>query len=727
MDNGIEQLLETTITHPQSRIEEYLFNLLNGETNAPEPRSRIETYLHQLCEMGLSGGGGSGATAAQIEQIETNKNNIDKLSEEKVSNPSTGEVGQILEIETVDEKGKPKTYKAVNKPTGGEVSDEQIAEAVENYLNENPIEGGGGADGIGIQSVEQTTTSTEDGGTNIITVTKTDGTSSTFQVLNGSKGSQGEKGASGYTPVKGTDYFTEEDKTEIVNDVVAEANIDVVPDYVKTEAASVLSRVINAQGNRTFNIAFITDLHNNGGESDVQIRHACQGIGYIADRIKLDAFVCLGDHTDGMGSSNWSECLNDIKDCNSYKHKLVKNTDILEVIGNHDFNASYKNVTHKCTTAYNSDVVWGSKPDGYFYKDYDDYKLRIIGVNTSENNTIGVLNTQYKWFIETLDLSSKEDASEWQILIISHIPLDWPPFTVFSYVLDAYVKGASWADETYSCDYTGKNQSKIIGCVHGHIHNLLVDRLYLGNSSSSTEQTNVWRIAIPEVTELYGNHYYAPWKHDTTYSKVANTKDDTSFNVLCIDLDNHTIKAVCYGAGVDRTINYTVFDENEEDGGDDNTGTTTYTNQLPISTDTDGNIYNGTGYKVGYRFNSSGGESAIDGYALTGFIPAKANDVVRMSKGLWTSNGVQASYQMIKLYDESKTALTTGYISYQDIRVNGGLADFSEGDITQFTIASGTGTTSAITAVIPNTAYIRLAVAESGLGGGVITINEEIV
>ena len=45
-----------------------------------------------------------------------------------------------------------------------------------------------GADGVGIQSVEQTTTSTEDGGTNVVTVTRTDGTSSTFQVKNGSRG-----------------------------------------------------------------------------------------------------------------------------------------------------------------------------------------------------------------------------------------------------------------------------------------------------------------------------------------------------------------------------------------------------------------------------------------------------------------------------------------------------------------------------------------------------------
>ena len=54
-----------------------------------------------------------------------------------------------------------------------------------------------GADGVGIQSVAQTTTSTEDGGTNIVAVTKTDGTSSTFSVKNGSKGSTGQAGAKG--------------------------------------------------------------------------------------------------------------------------------------------------------------------------------------------------------------------------------------------------------------------------------------------------------------------------------------------------------------------------------------------------------------------------------------------------------------------------------------------------------------------------------------------------
>lgn len=35
------------------------------------------------------------------------------------------------------------------------------------------------------------------------------------------QGEKGEPGEAGYTPVKGTDYWTEADKAEMVNDVLA--------------------------------------------------------------------------------------------------------------------------------------------------------------------------------------------------------------------------------------------------------------------------------------------------------------------------------------------------------------------------------------------------------------------------------------------------------------------------------------------------------------------------
>ena len=72
--------------------------------------------------------------------------------------------------------------------------------------------GENGADGVGVSSVKQTTTSTADDGNNVITVTLSNGTTSTFTVQNGSKGSKGDKGDS---PVRGTDYWTDADKAEI--------------------------------------------------------------------------------------------------------------------------------------------------------------------------------------------------------------------------------------------------------------------------------------------------------------------------------------------------------------------------------------------------------------------------------------------------------------------------------------------------------------------------------
>ena len=87
-----------------------------------------------------------------------------------------------------------------------------------------------GIDGVSVASVEQTTESTDDGGMNEITVTLSDGKQSKIRIRNGSKGIQGkqgiqgiqgEKGADGHTPEKGIDYYTEADKTEIVDRVLA--------------------------------------------------------------------------------------------------------------------------------------------------------------------------------------------------------------------------------------------------------------------------------------------------------------------------------------------------------------------------------------------------------------------------------------------------------------------------------------------------------------------------
>lgn len=63
----------------------------------------------------------------------------------------------------------------------------------------------GGSDGVGIVSIEQTTTSTENGGTNVITATLSNGETSTFNIKNGELGQPGTPGINGTDGKDGVD------------------------------------------------------------------------------------------------------------------------------------------------------------------------------------------------------------------------------------------------------------------------------------------------------------------------------------------------------------------------------------------------------------------------------------------------------------------------------------------------------------------------------------------
>lgn len=81
------------------------------------------------------------------------------------------------------------------------------------------VQGGDGETGVGISSIAQTTTSTEDSGANIVTISLTDGSSSTFQIRNGSKGSDGQSGV----------YILSDGET--VDDAPLDAGVIIDPNY----------------------------------------------------------------------------------------------------------------------------------------------------------------------------------------------------------------------------------------------------------------------------------------------------------------------------------------------------------------------------------------------------------------------------------------------------------------------------------------------------------------
>ena len=511
------------------------------------------------------------------------------------------------------------------------------------------------------------------------------------QGIQGEKGDKGDTGATGAKGDKGDTYtLTSSDKTEIANAVLAETGIDVIPNYVKTEAESVIERVLSAQRNRTFTFAVMTDMHYGNGSYTDGIKHACQAMKYIDERVKLDTIAILGDYTDGYPSTGIADAMADFKGINAMLDKL-RFAPNLRQMGNHDYYADNIPITRRLIQYYSDDVVWGSKIGGYFYKDYEDIKLRIISLNTNEINPIDTSNNhpsssisitvdQCNWFINTLDMSGKDNAGDWQILILSHQPLDWWTYdnvNRLSYIVNAYQKGATWTDSTVSCDFTGKNKAKIVGNIHGHIHNLLHEPMFLGVANNATK-TSVYRWATPNACYNRENQYDGVWQEPTTYSKTRNSAKDTSFVIYCLDLETYTMKAICYGAGYDRETTYAEI--------------ITFTNALPLSISSDGSPYNGgQGWKTNTRLNSSGAEAELTNWEATGFIKISGTSKIYFKNIDWNSDGASKDY--FAIYDSSFAKIAsdpfTGWVNTNgaDIISQGKIQKDANGNITYLDVS----------------------------------------
>lgn len=155
-------------------------------------------------------------------------------------------------------------------------------------------------------------------------------------------------------------------------------------------------------------------------------------------------------------------------------------------------------------------------------------------------------------------------------------------------------------------------------------------------------------------------------------------------------------------------------------------------NQVPISTDTDGSIYNGTGYKDNARLSSSGGvsSSAQTGSVVTGFIPYTKDAVIRMKGAKWLGMYEEqpSHHYYLNFYDSSKALIDQCAVS------TGGYADGTWGAWATYDAATGvttfdfSGASSATTGFfgrMANAAYFRLNAYGKG-SDLIVTVNQEI-
>ena len=130
-----------------------------------------------------------------------------------------------------------------------------------------------------------------------------------------------------------------------------------------------------------------------------------------------------------------------------------------------------------------------------------------------------------------------------------------------------------------------------------------------------------------------------------------------------------------------------------------------YTNQIPISKDASGNVFNGTGYKEGYRLNSSGEEAAHSGYVVTGFMPFTLGQQILFDK----FSGSESSSGGLCFYDSNHTFIAS--IRVSRLLEEGVLAKGQAIDYTPPASIYDGG--SGIMKSIENAVYLRISVQSS--------------
>ena len=372
------------------------------------------------------------------------------------------------------------------------------------------------------------------------------------------------------------------------------------PDYYYEEQQKVTEKIYNLYEQKSEHeflvFGVMSDSHIGIGIPEEKLlkeslAHGIFALNTVGLEIGSDFVVHLGDTT-------WK---NNIDSYDSYAGS-VYTTDAFQMVANYYNNSMYLIGNHDQTNdhtkqwsaigKYNQFEETGLNPKrSYGYTDFSDKKVRVITLNTCDylngTGSYGLSYEQRDFFMKALDLSQKEDVAEWKILILSHIPLDfyykstqWTDYDVTKDVigiLKAYEEGGSYtiqvnppwktihddtiSQKTLTYNYAGKNQAKIIGNIHGHLHNDCYGTLAYTDMEGERFTTDIVRVSTPN-TAFYGAKATA-YPNNGDYvakeiKKVANTAKDTSVTFYMIDLTDGVIYSFAYGAGNDRVIPFEI-------------------------------------------------------------------------------------------------------------------------------------------------------------------------
>lgn len=347
-----------------------------------------------------------------------------------------------------------------------------------------------------------------------------------------------------------------------------------IPGYIKAAALEVAKKVQAVRTSESIVFIAASDAHQLDTSADIVNgnKHAGMAMKALAYILPGIDFACyLGDYTAGSATTTLAEGRQHFAEINADIDEAFAGIPQLRTLGNHD-SLQYSKAQNGSVLpaaelyglcgAYNTGAAMGSTTEGYCYRDFESKKLRVICLNTSENSEGEyVSDAQKLWFANTLKAVGAKAG--WNVLILSHHPLDWGGVCVLSNIVKAYVDGGSiTVSSGNTVNFSGSNSATILAAIHGHVHGFKAAKLNSISSGTGTSY-NVWRVATPNMcfarNNEYGQnsnaeYYGIEFGETTTYNKTANSAKDTAFVVNVVNPSQQKLYSYCYGAGYDREI-----------------------------------------------------------------------------------------------------------------------------------------------------------------------------
>lgn len=297
-----------------------------------------------------------------------------------------------------------------------------------------------------------------------------------------------------------------------------------------------------------------------------------------------DALIALGDNING---DEPTERLNmTLMHVRAMLQTKYVRTAMFMIRGNHDNGAGHQNTEGESADEVLDDNAvkngfgtkfnyYGEVRDGdsfYFYKDFPDKKVRIIGLDSNDiplekkdstshyaydTNTAGFRAQQLNWFANKALMLPD---NTWQVVVFFHIPFpnafgQWAEDNTFKNyhhaiaILNAFKNGTSvnindtsnpdFTITGLQADYSKQGQGTLIAVVNGHLHRDDQDTSIL-NGTPIIEVTTSASFVSSVVND----------------SKQRNTNDEDAWDIISINTKERKIHCYRFGRGSDRDFTY---------------------------------------------------------------------------------------------------------------------------------------------------------------------------